>query len=699
MAKRNVNTPPPPYAWPEIPTSQSGLDAKKLDAWWKLLKKNNTKSIFVMHKDKIVFERYVEGFNRHKTHYTASMAKAVTGGMSLILAIQDGLIKFTDPAYKYVPQWKKDPLKSQITIAHLATHTSGVSDSSVSGFSHTEEPGWKGEFWKRDAVPNDPFTLSRDEAPVLFEPGTQYQYSNPGIAMLAYCVTKAIQKGPHKDIRTLIHKRLMEPMGIPDEEWSCGYNQTFEVDGLPLVGTWGGGGFSVRATAALIRLMMRKGAWGKDQLLQANIVEDALVNAGLLPNLNGHVWWLNSDGKGNKHQPSLPEDAFWGSGAGFQIGMGIPSLDLIMVRNGQDPLDIQNASKNKKRVTDNLRDRVQNKVIFAPLIDSIPKYKAPYPQSETIALTWDHLCNVRRFATGGIIRDGSDNWPITWADDDNQYTAYGDGYGFAPQTPNKLGMGFSKIEGNATNFTATNIRSNAENTAYGAKDRKASGLLSVDGTIYLLARNDNKKGQRSRIGWSLDYMRTFQWARWSFKELGHPTFANYGKDYEGARDNYVYIWSNDHPSAYEPGDRFVLARVPKDQILERDAYEFFVRLSKGKPTWTSDIKKRGAAFKFTGTCLRSSISYNPALKRYFLWQNLHPADGRDTRFDGGFAVYEAPEPWGPWHTVYFINEWDMGPGELGCFPTKWISKNGKTMYLVCSSDDHFAIRKAKLRVK
>ena len=26
-------------------------------------------------------------------------------------------------------------------------------------------------------------------------------YSNPGIAMLAYCVTRTLQKGPYKDIR------------------------------------------------------------------------------------------------------------------------------------------------------------------------------------------------------------------------------------------------------------------------------------------------------------------------------------------------------------------------------------------------------------------------------------------------------------------------------------------------------------------
>jgi hypothetical protein len=65
MAKRNINAPPPAYAWPEMPTDRSGLDPDRLEAWWKLLKKNKTKSIFLVRNDRVVFERYVTGFDRH----------------------------------------------------------------------------------------------------------------------------------------------------------------------------------------------------------------------------------------------------------------------------------------------------------------------------------------------------------------------------------------------------------------------------------------------------------------------------------------------------------------------------------------------------------------------------------------------------------------------------------------------------------
>jgi hypothetical protein len=71
------------------------------------------------------------------------------------------------------------------------------------------------------------------------------------------------------------------------------------------------------------------------------------------------------------------------------------------------------------------------------------------------------------------------------------------------------------------------------------------------------------------------------------------------------------------------------------------------------------------------------------------------AGGRiDTRFTGGLAVYDAPEPWGPWTTAFYTEQWDIGPGDSASFPTKWMSADGKTAWLVFSSEDSFAVRKA-----
>ena len=112
----------------------------------------------------------------------------------------------------------------------------------------------------------------------------------------------------------------------------------------------------------------------------------------------------------------------------------------------------------------------------------------------------------------------------------------------------------------------------------------------------------------------------------------------------------------------------------------------------GRPTWTGDIAGRRSVFDHPGGCCRSAISYDAGLKRY-LWCQTLPGDAR---FRGGFGVYDAPEPWGPWTTAYFAEDWDVGPGETCGFPTKWMSGDGKTLHLVFSGDDCFSVRRATL---
>ena len=116
----------------------------------------------------------------------------------------------------------------------------------------------------------------------------------------------------------------------------------------------------------------------------------------------------------------------------------------------------------------------------------------------------------------------------------------------------------------------------------------------------------------------------------------------------------------------------------------------------GQPSWNADVVRRAFVFTHPGRCYRSGISYNVALKRY-LWCQTIP--GPDTRFEGGFAIYDAPEPWGPWTTAFFTETWDVGPGETSSIPTKWISDGGRTIHLAFSGDDHFSVRRATLNLK
>ncbi len=666
------------FKWEKVTPESQGMSSQKLDAARDVLAQKRTKTFLVIKNDKIVYEWYAPGFGPKKKHYTASMAKALVGGVSLMLALNDGRLNADDPACNYIPEWKEHPKKSKITVRHLATHSSGIEDAEQDNIDHFDLPGWKGQFWKKDP---DPFTVSRDNAPVLFEPGSEYAYSNPGKAMLAYAVTAAVRT----DIRTLLRERIMRPIGVEDNDWSIGYGKTYPVNGLDLVANWGGGGYTARATARVGRLMLRKGNWQGKQLVDRKWIDEVTKYAGTpLPDRpvgnpapgSGLGWWTNFD----RVWPKVPSDAFAGAGAGNQVLLVVPSLDLIVVRNGSNLFDSSKGEEFWCGI---------ERYLFNPVIGAITG--PSYPSSPVIqGIEWAPVETIVRRASG------SDNWPITWADDGNMYTAYGDGWGFEPKTEKKLSLGIAKIVGSPEDFRGINVRSESgERLGQGAKGAKTSGMLCVDGVLYMFVRNTGN----SQVAWSDDHGQTWTWSDWTFTtSFGSPTFLNFGKNYAGARDGFVYIYSNDRDSAYEPGDRFVMARVPRDKIRDRNAYEFFKCLNESEePIWTKDIHDRGGVFTHTGKCYRSGISYNAGLKRY-LWCQILPfsTDSRGPRFQGGFGVYDAPEPWGPWMRVFYSESWDVGPGETSSFPTKWMSRDGRTCHLLFSGDDCFSVRKARL---
>jgi hypothetical protein len=311
---------------------------------------------------------------------------------------------------------------------------------------------------------------------------------------------------------------------------------------------------------------------------------------------------------------------------------------------------------------------------------------APYPSSPVITgITWAPADTIVRRA------HDSDIWATTWADDGQLYTAYGDGTGFVPKVPKKLSQGLARIEGGPGDFTGVNIGSETfERQGDGPKGPKASGMLMVVGVLYAWVRNTGN----AQLAWSADHGRTWTWVDWKLTEgFGCPTFLNFGPNYSGARDDFVYIYSHDGDTAYVPADRVALARVPKGRLRERAAYEFLKEVGPRGPVWTADVAARGGVFIHPGKCYRVTVSYNAGLKRYLLCQA-----GADRKANAGFGVFDAPEPWGPWTTVTYTSTWDVNPGETCSFPTKWMSADGKTLYLVFSGGDCFALRRATLTV-
>ena len=86
--------------------------------------------------------------------------------------------------------------------------------------------------------------------------------------------------------------------------------------------------------------MLHRGKWEHKQLVSRQWAERVVAYAGLPlphgplepdPTASGLGWWTNSNGG----WPGVPKDAFGGAGSGHQFVMVVPSLDLVVVRNGQ----------------------------------------------------------------------------------------------------------------------------------------------------------------------------------------------------------------------------------------------------------------------------------------------------------------------------------------------------------------------------
>lgn len=287
---------------------------------------------------------------------------------------------------------------------------------------------------------------------------------------------------------------------------------------------------------------------------------------------------------------------------------------------------------------------------------------SPYPQSTFVTGVNFDITTQRSEATG------SDNWPITWADDGHQYASWGDGGGFGgDNTLGRVSLGFARLEGDKTNYTGFNVWGglNPENPSqFGGK---SYGIISINGVLYAWwgPGNNATSYNETRLLKSTDKGAIWEQSAWDFISLDDrlimPTILNFGQDYAGARDNYVYhyfIYKQGTPTnltVHQPGIVY-LARVDKNLIPNTsdpnniNSYEFFAGLDGGgNPTWGDVASKQPVFQDANGVGWNLSVSYNQGLDRYILMTE------HTQSFQGNMGMFEASEPWGPWSTVDYFN--------------------------------------------
>jgi hypothetical protein len=282
-------------------------------------------------------------------------------------------------------------------------------------------------------------------------------------------------------------------------------------------------------------------------------------------------------------------------------------------------------------------------LVLASAVHGADVSSAPYPASPMIQEIIWHWDTHRTAAIG------SDLWPTTWGPDGHLYAAWGDGGGFGGSDTNgRVSLGFARIENGPGDFRGVNINGglSPEHPASFPRKGKTAGILFIDGTLYA---NINLQDGRwpnvdHVIAWSKNLGATWAQAAWRFpKGAGHfqpARFLNFGQNYTGVPaplERFVYVYGPKQPASGEPMELF-LARVPKTQLLERAAYEFFSGCdADGKPQW-SPAQMQPIFADPNGVSI-GGIAYIPDLKR-FLLTSFHTGPGQ-------LGVFEGPSPWGP----------------------------------------------------
>src|SRR5256885_5649186 len=216
----------------------------------------------------------------------------------------------------------------------------------------------------------------------------------------------------------------------------------------------------------------------------------------------------------------------------------------------------------------------------------------PYPSSalvESIEWHWETLRSAA---------PGSDLWPLTWAGDDNLYAAWGDGGGFGgTDQDGRVALGFGRIEGPPEAFHGVNINGGkaAENAATFGKRGKTGGMLSCDGILYAWINRQNGvwPDVDHGLAWSKDLAKSWENSSWVFPKgkgnLKPSIFLNCGKDYVDVPSQlvgFIYFYCFRQGNETE----FYLGRAPRNELRQRQSFEFLSGFSGEKPLWSADPK-------------------------------------------------------------------------------------------------------------
>jgi len=268
---------------------------------------NKTRTVLVYYKNRIIGEKYLEGFDEKTAILGWSITKSIIATLYGILEYQ-GKINLNSLAP--IPEWQNDERKN-ITLNHLLRMQSGLS--------------WEEDYSKISDVTKMLFldtdmTKAQAENKAIAKPTEVWNYSSGTTNLLTGILRKQFKT--EQEYLDFPYSALIDKIGMQ--------SMLLETD---LAGNYVGSSYAwanTRDWAKFGILYLNKGNWNGTQLFDEKWIDYITKPTANSDGTYGGHFWLNAEGK----YPDVPRDMFSANGFQGQRIFIIPSKDLVIVRTG-----------------------------------------------------------------------------------------------------------------------------------------------------------------------------------------------------------------------------------------------------------------------------------------------------------------------------------------------------------------------------
>ncbi|MFL5320613.1 MAG: serine hydrolase domain-containing protein [Myxococcaceae bacterium] len=289
-----------------------------------------TDGLLIVKGGAIVYEKYARGWKDDKRHILWSCTKTLSGMMAGI-AVQKGLVDTSQSICTYN---KAVPEKNcAITVENLLQMASGLDWAEEYENKANQESSVLALFYGEGQADGAKFVASHDRAA---DPGTKFNYSTGESMLLVSTVQEAVKD--KLDPQQFPWTEMFDKVGMKSVRW--------ERDGK---NHFYGGSHSYMTLRDMARFgyfMLNDGCWNGERILPEGWMANSTTpNPVWKSNRGDETWeygrqiWLNRplpEISYEKPWKDLPDDTYGAVGHWGQYIYVVPSLDLVVVRMGDD---------------------------------------------------------------------------------------------------------------------------------------------------------------------------------------------------------------------------------------------------------------------------------------------------------------------------------------------------------------------------